>query len=132
MGVKVVIEWTGMDTVISNLSDIGEKAPKNLEKQVESLAGATEDVWREVTPHRTGKLRDADIAEPDGLSFTMKNVTKYYIFVDAGHQTPRGWNTRHGYRAAKKRSHVEGREMTSQAIQFIKENLSEYLSKFLE
>ena len=132
MGAKVVIEWQGIDTVISNLSDIQEKAPKNLERQMASLASATEDNWQEDTPERTGKLRGADIAKPDGLSFTLNNAVKYYKFVDEGHMTPKGWRTRHGYRPAKKRSHVEWREMTSKAVEFIVQNLEKYLSKFLE
>src|SRR5579859_4321786 len=132
MATRVVIQWEGLETVISNLESIGETAPKNLEKQVESLASATQDAWQEGTPERTGKLKNADKTEPDGLSFTLRNVTRYYDWVNSGHMTPKGWNTRHGYRAAKRRSHVEGREMTSKAVEFIEQNLLKYLSKFLE
>jgi hypothetical protein len=133
MGIKVTITWDGLDTVISNLSDIEETAPKNLERQVESLASATEDNWKENTPKgKTGKLQGGDVAEPDGLSFTLRNAVKYYKFVDEGHQTPKGWHTKHGYRLAKRRSHVAGREITSKTVEFIEQNLEKYLSKFLE
>ncbi len=132
MGVKVTITWDGLEQVISNLSSIEEKAPKNLERQVAELAKDTEQTWKEATPHRTGKLQHEEHAEENGLSFTLNNATKYYPFVDTGHMTPKGWRTRHGYRPAKKRSHVEGREMTAQAVEFIEENIEEYLSKFLE
>jgi hypothetical protein len=132
MGVRVVIEWSGLEQVISNLADIEEKAPQNLEHQMAELAHDTEEEWKQNTPRRTGKLQDADVVEPDGLSFTMKNSVHYYPFVDEGHNTPRGWRTKHGYRPAKRRSHVEGREMTSKTIDFIEENLEDHLSKFLD
>jgi hypothetical protein len=133
MAIKVIIEWQGLDTVISNLSDIQVKAPKNLERQMASLAGATEDNWKENTPKgKTGRLRGGDVAEPDGLSFTLRNSVQYYKFVDEGHNTPKGWRTKHGYRLAKRRSHVAGREITSKTVQFIEQNLLKYLSKFLE
>ncbi len=133
MGVKVTITWDGLEQVISNLSDIGENAPKNLERQVVELAKDTKQAWRENTPRgKTGRLQDEEEVEPDGLSFTLNSTTKYYKFVDEGHQTPKGWNTRHGYRPAKKRSHVAAREITSKTVEFIEENIEEYLSKFLE
>lgn len=131
MGIKVLIEWQGLDTMISNLSDIEKNAPKNLGRQVAALSNATEDIWKENTHRRSGRLQEADIAHPDGLSFTLNNSTKYYDWVNDGHMTPRGWRTRHGYRLAKRRSHVEGQEMTEKAVEFIEENLEKYLSKFL-
>lgn len=133
MGIKVIIEWQGLDTVISDLSDIEKNAPKNLERQVVSLAKDSKQAWRGNTPHgKTGRLQDEEEAEPDGLSFTLNSVTKYYPFVDEGHMTPKGWRTKHGYRPAKKRSHVAAREMTSKTIDFIEGHVEEYLSKFLE
>ncbi len=133
MGARVVIEWQGIETVISNLSRIEEIAPQNLEKQMAALAKDTEQEWKRVTPRgKTGRLQGADVAEPDGLSFTLKNATKYYPFVDEGHWTPRGWRTKHGYRPAKRRSRVAGREMTSKTVQFILQNINDYLSKFLD
>lgn len=132
MGARVVIEWQGLETVISNLSRIEEIAPQNLERQVSALAKDTEQEWKQVTPRRTGRLQNADVAEPDGLSFTLKNNVYYYKFVDEGHNTPRGWRTKHGYRPAKRRSHVAGREMTSKTAQFVAQNINDYLSKFLD
>lgn len=129
---RVVIEWQGLETVISNLSRIEEIAPRNLERQVAALARDTEQEWKQVTPRRTGRLQNADISEPDGLSFTLKNNVYYYKFVDEGHNTPRGWRTKHGYRPAKRRSHVAGREITSKTVQFIIQNINRYLSQFLD
>jgi hypothetical protein len=132
MGARVIIEWDGLEQVISNLADLGEKAPQNLEHQMAELASATEDAWKESTPRRTGRLQEADIVETGGMSFTLNNATRYYDWVDRGHMTPAGWRTRHGYRPAKRRSHVEGQEMTDKAVQFIEENIEDYLSKFLD
>jgi hypothetical protein len=132
MGARVTIEWQGLDAAISRLTAIEEKIPQNLERQVAVLAKDTEQEWKQSTPRRTGKLQEGDIAEPDGLSFTLKNSVYYYPFVDEGHNTPRGWRTKHGYRLAKRRSHVAGREMTSKTIQFVLQNINGYLSKFLD
>lgn len=132
MGARVVIEWQGLETVISNLTAIEEKAPEALTKQMVTLAKDTEQEWRQNTPRKTGRLQNADSAEPDGLSFTLKNNVHYYKFVDEGHNTPRGWRTKHGYRLAKRRSHVAGREMTSKTVQFVMQNINNYLSKFLD
>lgn len=132
MGARVIIQWQGLDAAISRLSEIEEKAPQNLERQVSALATATEQEWKQNTPRRTGKLQEGDKVEPDGLSFTLNNSTRYYPFVDTGHWTPKGWRTKHGYRPAKRRSHVAGREMTSKTIQFVLQRMNDYLSKFLD
>lgn len=133
MGARVVVQWQNLDTVIARLTDIEEKAPQNLERQMAELAADTEKAWKQNTPKgKTGRLQGADVAEPDGLSFTMKNSTRYYGWVDEGHNTPRGWRTKHGYRPAKRRSHVAGREITSKTVQFIIQNINRYLSKFLD
>lgn len=132
MGARVVVQWQGLEQVISNLERIEEIAPKNLETLVGELAKDTEKYWQQVTPRRSGKLQEADKAEPDGLSFTLQNRIFYYKFVDAGHRTAAGWRTRHGYRVAKRRSYVKGREMTSKTVQFVVENIGKYLSKFLD
>lgn len=132
MGARVVIEWQGLGSVISSLAAIEEKAPRSLERQVAALAKDTEKEWRQVTPRRTGRLQNADQAEVSGLSFTLKNNIFYYRFLDEGHDTPRGWRTKHGYRLAKRRSHVAGRDMTAKMVQFIEQNIKSYLSKFLD
>ena len=129
---RVIVTFEGLDRVISNLSTIEEKAPKNLETQVQSLARDTEQAWKQATPARSGRLQGGDRAEPEALSFTLENSVSYYKFVDDGHQTPAGWHTKHGYRPAKRRSHVEGREMTQAAIEFVEQNIEEYLAKFLD
>lgn len=132
MGVRVLIEFQGLQTVLGNLDSIGEKAEKNLEAQVKQLAKDTEEAWIQATPRRTGRLQGADKAKPAGLEFTLQNDVYYYKFVDEGHDTPRGWHTKHGYRLAKHRSHVEGRNITEKAIQFITANILDYLAKFLD
>ena len=132
MAIKVTITFQGLDEAITHFSQISGKAQENLQKQTEALAQGTLQAWKEATPIRTGQLRGADATEVDGLSFTLLNATKYYDFVDRGHQTPAGWHTRRGYRPAKRRSHVAGREITTKAVQFIEDNIEEYLSKFLD
>jgi hypothetical protein len=132
MGARVIIEWQGLDAAISRLTEIGEKAPQGVEHQMAALANATEEVWKEHTPRRTETLEEGDVVEPDGLSFTLKNSVYYYKFVDEGHNTPKGWRTKHGYRLAKRRSHVAAREMTSKTMQFVAQNIVRYLSKFLD
>jgi hypothetical protein len=132
MGVKVTIEWNGLSTVIGNLDAIAAKAPSKLEEQVGELAKDTLSFWREVTPKRTGRLAGGESAPASGLQFTLNDGVKYYPFVDEGHMTPRGWHTRHGYRPAKRRSHVAGKFMTQKAVDFIEGNITNYLSKFLD
>lgn len=132
MGAKVIIEWQGLDQAISRLTEIQEKAPESLATQVKELAKATEQTWKEATPHRTGTLQGADKAEVDGLMFTLNNNVHYYPFVNDPHRTPAGWRTKRGYRLAKRRSEVPGKYMTEKAVEFIEQNAEEYLSKFLD
>ncbi len=132
MGARVTITWDGMEQVLSNLTKIEEKGQENLVKQTAELAKATEADWKDITPRKSGRLQDADVSRPAGLSFTLENNVYYYKFLDEGHMTPRGWRTRHGYRPAKRRSHVEARLMTERAIGFIEDNIEEYLSRFLD
>lgn len=132
MGAKVIIVIDGLETVLANLDSIGNGAEDKLTQLTAELAKDTEADWKEGTPERTGRLMGADKAIPAGLSFTLNNSTYYYDWVDRGHQTPAGWHTKHGYRPAKRRSHVEGRLMTEHAVQFVEDNILDYLSKFLE
>ena len=129
MGTSITIKWEGLDQAISRLADIGEKIPQNIGSQMKELGGDTQTYWRQNTPRRSGKLEEGDNVEPDGMSFTLKNSIFYYPFVDTGHDTPRGWRTKRGYRLAKRRSHVAGREMTSKTMRFVMENINRYLSK---
>ncbi len=132
MGARVIITIDGLDKVISTLSSIENKAEGNLEKQTATLARDTGQAWQDVTHRRSGRLQAGEIVDAQGLSFTLKSSTYYYNFVDKGHNTPAGWRTKHGYRPAKRRSYVEGQEMTKKAVEFVEENIENYLSKFLD
>lgn len=132
MGARVIIQWQGLDAALSRLSEIEEKAPQSLERQVAALASATEQEWKQNTPRRRGKLQEGDKTEPDGLSFTLNNAVSYYKFVDEDHTTARGWRTKHGYRLAKRRTRVKGKEMTTKTMDFVKQSIRGYLSKFLD
>jgi len=132
MGIRVTISFNGLDTVLSNMSTIGEKAGQNVQKQTEILAKNTEEFWKGATPKRSGRLQGADIVQTGELSFTLNNAVRYYVWVNDGHMTPRGWRTRRGYRPAKRRSHVAGRFMTEKAVGFIEQNILDYLARFLD
>jgi hypothetical protein len=132
MGVVVKVTIEGDEEVLARLKEIQEKARENLVKLTADFAKDTEADWQEVTPRRSGRLQEADVTVPAGLSFTMENDVYYYPFVDTGHRTPAGWRTKHGYRPAKHRSYVEGRLMTERAVDYIEENLTEKLSHFLD
>ncbi len=132
MGTRVIIEIQGLQEVLDTLTEIEAKGSENLVKQTKLLASDTEQVWQQNTHMRTGRLRGGDIAEAMGLSFTLKNATYYYDWVNDGHWTLRGWRTKRGYRLAKRRSHVKGQEMTQKAVEFVRQNILEYLSKFLD
>lgn len=132
MGVRVVVELQGLSEVLGNLDKIESKAQEGVVKQTTQLGQDALSVWKNATPKRTGRLAGEDFANIGGLSFTMENGVFYYGFVDEGHMSPRGWTTKHGYRPAKRRSHVSGRMMTATLIDFLEENLEQYLAKFLE
>ena len=132
MGVRVTVTIDGVDEVIARLDEIGAKAQENLAGITKELASDTEAAWKEATPARTGRLRGEEHSVVSGLSFTLNSPTYYYGFRDTGHWTPRGWRTKHGYRPAKRRSHVEGAFMTDKAVEFVKENIEERLSHFLD
>ena len=125
---KVTITFEGVEKVLSNLTDIGEKAGENLQKQIEELGKDTAIKWQQATPSRSNRLRGSDKMMPGELSFTLQNAVYYYKFVDEGHMTPKAF---HG-RPARRISHVQGREMTKVAVDFIMENLIDYLAKFLD
>lgn len=132
MGVKVTITWDGIEEAVSRLGTISERGQQNLVKLTANLADDGKTAWREVTPHRTGRLQGEEEAISSGLSATFRSSTFYYPFVSEGHYTPRGWRTKHGFRPAKRRSHVAGREMTAKLVDWLRQNTPEYLSKFLD
>lgn len=134
---RVVINWQGIDEVIANLSTIEGQGVTNLHSLTKELATDTESAWKQATPvgrakkEASERLQARDIAVPAELSFTLENSVYYYKFVDEGHKTPRGWHTKQGYRLAKHRSFVKGREMTKSALDFVRANIHGYLSRFL-
>lgn len=130
--VRVTVTVDGVEQVLSNLTRIGEQSEQNLVKLTKNLADDGKAAWKEGTPRRTGRLQGEETAEASGLSITYSSPTRYYDWVDAGHYTPRGWRTKHGYRPAKRRSHVAGREMTPKLIDWLTQNTPEYLSRFLD
>ncbi|SRR6266516_894489 len=133
MGAQIRITLVGLQEVESRLTAIGEKAEQNLVKQTAKLADDGKAAWKQATPKgKTGRLQGEEDAQASGLSAIFKSPTRYYVWVDKGHETPRGWRTRHGYRLAKRRSHVKGQEMTEKLVDWLKQNIREYLSKFLD
>lgn len=132
MGAKVIITIEGLDEVLNRLDEIGKKAGENVQQITQQFARDSEQFMQEVTPVRTGRLRQGDKAEAQGLSFTLQNGEKYYPFVSDGHMTPAGWHTRRGYRPAKRRSHVAGKHITEQTVQYIEENIEDRYSRFLD
>lgn len=132
MSAKVTIVFEGLDTVLNNLTRIEEKAPQNLQTQIERLARDTQQAWKQGSPRRTGRMQGEERVETVRFGFSLNNNTKYYDWVNDGHMTARGWHTRRGYRLAKRRTRVPGQHMTEKAMEFITRNILEYLSKFLD
>ena len=133
MGVTVTITWEGLDGAISHFSQLGEQALQNTEKNAQKLAKAGETAWKGATPHRTGRLAGGDAGEAEGLTITFMNDVRYYQWVDLpGHNTPAGWHTRHGYRPAKRRSHVAGKPITKTLVEFLESNIATYLSNVFD
>lgn len=138
MGAHITIQFEGIQEMMKRLSEIEEKAEHNLETEMKDLADDTKTAWKENTPKgKTGRLQDEEDVPSAGLEFTLQSPTRYYKFVDEGHDTPRGWRrrTKDGrqiYVEAKRRSHVKGREMTKKATDFVNNNLERRLSRFLD
>jgi hypothetical protein len=139
MAVKVTIQFEGVQEVMQRLTEIEEKAEKNVETITKQLAEDTEKAWKDATPYgkhsekrKTPHLRDEDKTVPSGLTFVLQNSVYYYKFVDEGHNTPKGWMTKHGFREAKKNSYVKGQEITKKATDFVEQHTVPYLSKFLD
>jgi hypothetical protein len=137
MGARVVVTFQGIEETISRLTQIEEKAGQNLIKQMNAVSDDGKTAWKQGTPEgKTKRLRGEENATPSGLSITFTSPTRYYRWVDEGHDTPKGWRrrTKHGivYREAKRRSHVKGREMTQKLVDWLRQNMTRYLSKFLD
>ncbi len=130
--VRVTVSIDGVDEVIARLTSIDTNGQENLLALTKELASDTQSVWKQGTPRRSGRLQDDERALVEGLSFTLNNSVYYYKFVDEGHWTPRGWRTKRGYRAAKRRSFVKGQELTAKPVEFVRANINSYLSRFLE
>lgn len=128
-GVKVTIAFEGIDTVISNLDKIGQKTEQNIQDITAKLGTDAQDVMREHTPERKGRLREGDALDVGKFEFTIFNEVYYAGWRNWGHMTPRGWHTRRGYRPAKRRSHVEGAFFLEQAVEFVEKEIIDRLGK---
>lgn len=131
MGVRVTIEFEGLDQVIGNLDRIGKTTEQNIQTITAKLGADAQDVMREHTPERTGRLRKGDSLDVGKFEFTLFNEVYYAGWRNWGHMTPRGWRTRHGYRPAKRRSHVEGSFFLEQAVDFVEQEILDRLGKAL-
>jgi hypothetical protein len=133
MSLKVNVALEGVQETISRLNQIEEKAEQNLVSIAGQISDDGESAWKDATPEgKTGRLRSEEKAVPAGLSVSYTSPTEYYKFVDEGHNTARGWQRPWGYQKAKKRSFVKGREMTKQLVEWLRQNMFRYLSKFLD
>jgi hypothetical protein len=128
--IRVIVD---AQQALESLDKASTKIPENLKRQLGKLADDSKKAWQEGTPEgKTKRLRGGEEAEVTDLSINFINEVYYYKFVDDGHYTPRGWHTKHGYRPAKRRSFVEGREMTKKATEFIEGHADPYLSDILD
>lgn len=129
MGIKVTISIEGIDTVISNLDTIGKKIETNIQDITAALGADAQDVMRAHTHVRTGTLREGDSLDVGHFSFTLFNDVRYAKWVNPGHMSPRGWRTKHGYRPAKRRSHVPGEFFLEAAVEFVESEILDRLGK---
>lgn len=132
MGARIVVQFQGIEETIERISQIEEKAQQNIITETKQIGDEGKTAWKEGTPERTGRLRGEEDSTPADLSITFTSPTRYYKWVDEGHMTPAGWRTKHGYRPAKRRSHVEGQYMTKKLVEWLQQNMTRYLSKFLD
>jgi hypothetical protein len=133
MSFRVNIVMEGVQETISRLNQIEEKAGANLVSIAGQLSDDGKTAWKEGTPQgKTGRLRGEEDAMHAGLSVSFTSPTRYYGWVDKGHNTPAGWRRPWGYQVAKRRSFVKGREMTEKLVTWLRENMTQYLSKFLD
>ena len=126
--VTVTVTMAGGEQVMSRLSNLNGRSEQNIEALMNELAGDTQTAWQEVTPRRSGRLQDSEMAVMGDMEFSLISDVWYYSLVDEGHKTARGWRTKHGYRQAKHRTEVPGKRMTQQAVDFAVEHITGYLS----
>jgi hypothetical protein len=132
MGARVIIQFQGIEETISRLNQIEEKAQQNLINQTKALARDGVQAWRQGSPRDTGRMQSEEDAEVSGLSISFKSPTRYYDWVNDGHMTPAGWRTRRGFRRAKRRRRVPGQHMTQKVVDFVGQNATQYIGKFLD
>lgn len=139
MSFRVNIVMEGVQETISRLNQIEEKTQQNLVNIAGQISDDGKTAWKEATPYgrssakrKTPHMRDDENATPSGLSVSFTSPTYYYDWVDKGHKTPEGWQRPWGYQVAKKRSFVKGREMTKKLVDWLSQNMTQYLSKFLD
>jgi hypothetical protein len=126
VGARVVIQFQGIEETISRLSQIEEKAQQNIINEMKAISDDGKTAWKEATPEgKTKQLRSGEDATPTKMSITFTSPTYYYKFVDEGHRVRKRGG---GY--AKRR--VEGRKMTKALVGWLKENVTRYLSRFLD
>jgi hypothetical protein len=126
VGARVIIQFQGIEETISRLNQIEEKAQQNLINEGKQISDDGKTAWKENTPEgKTGRLRGDEDATPADLSITFTSPTYYYKFVDEGHRVRKRGG---GY--AKRR--VKGRYMTKALVKWLKQNVTRYLSKFLD
>lgn len=132
MGARIVIQFQGIEETIQRITEIEEKAQQNLINEVKELGTDGVQAWREGSPRDTGRMQSEEGAEVAGLSISFKSPTRYYDWVNDGHMTPAGWRTKRGFRRAKRRHRVAGQHMTQKVVDFVAQNATKYIGKFLD
>jgi hypothetical protein len=126
VGARVVIQFQGIEETISRINQIEEKVQQNLITETKQISDDGKMAWKENTPEgKTKQLRGGEDATPAEMSITFTSPTYYYKFVDEGHRVRKRGG---GY--AKRR--VEGRYMTKALMEWLKGNMTRYLSRFLD
>ena len=132
MGLRVIVTFEGLDTVLSNLERYETAFPQNIEQAMAVLGEDALNVMRGATHVRTGTLRSGDTLETSGMGFTLSNYVRYAKFVERGHMTPAGFHTRHGYRPAKRRSHVGPFPFLKPAVEYVEAEIIDRLAAALQ
>lgn len=126
MGARIVVTFQGIEETIQRITEIEEKAQQNIITEMKQISDDGKTDWKENTPEgKTGRLRGDEDATPADLSITFTSPTYYYKFVDEGHRIRKRGG---GY--AKRR--VKGRYMTKALVDWLRQNMTRYLSKFLD
>lgn len=128
----ISVEFEGLDALVSRLEALGEKVETGSEQVVAKVGADAQKVMIEATHRRSGKLQEGDELDVSGLEFRLFNEVFYAPFVEAGHNTPAGWRTKHGYRPAKHRHWVEARPFLKPAEEYATEELTSRLATILD